>query len=140
MLRRFERIGLQIMNRTGGGGPFDSNPVAGVLGDPSKRALAAQILGQGYVTAHNLAQTNRAAIERIAEVLEQRLEIMGDELLELLDSVGLRMPEFDLGDEDAWPPVEFSAMGTGMRGGFMQGTSPQLPQAADSTPGQEEPA
>ncbi len=56
VLRRFERIGLQIMNRTGGGGPFDSNPVAGVLGDPSKRALAAQILGQGYVTAHNLAR------------------------------------------------------------------------------------
>ena len=45
VLRRFERIGLQIMSRSGGG-PFDPDPISGVLSDPSKRTVAAQILGQ----------------------------------------------------------------------------------------------
>ena len=131
VLRRFERIGLQIMSRSGGGGPFDSDPVGGALSDPSKRALAAQILGQGYVTAHNAARQNREAIGRIADALEVRLEIMGDELLELLDSVGLRIPEFDLADEDSWPPAEFSVT-SGMRN-EPQGSRPQLPQTATLT-------
>ena len=128
------------MNRSGGGGMFDSSPIAGVLSDPSKRALAAQILGQGYVTAHNLARQNREPIERIAERLEERLEIMGDELLELLDSVGLRMPEFDLADEDSWPPAEFSAS-TGRGGGPERRALP--PADAPITPtadGEEPPA
>ncbi len=116
VLRRFERIGLQIMSRSGGGSMFDSDPITGVLGDRSKRALAAQILGQGYVTAHNAVRANRSGIDRIADVLEQRLEIMGDELLALLESAELKLPEFDLGDEDAWPPIEFSAEGTGPSG------------------------
>ena len=34
---------------------------------------------------------------------------MGDELLDLLDSQGIRIPEIDFGDESAWPPLEFSA-------------------------------
>ena len=89
VLRRFERIGLQIMSRSGGG-PFDPDPISGVLSDPSKRTVAAQILGQAYVTAHNVAKTNRAGIDRIADVLEARLEIMGDELIELLDTSGPR--------------------------------------------------
>ena len=33
ILKRFEKIGLQIVNRTGGGGPFDANPIGAVLGD-----------------------------------------------------------------------------------------------------------
>jgi len=113
VLRRFEQIGLQIMNRSGGGGPFEADPVSGVLGDPSKRSLAAQILGQGYVTAHNVARQNRSGIDKIADALEQKLEIMGDELLELLESANLQTPEFDLADEDAWPPAEFAAARVG---------------------------
>ena len=85
-LDRFEKIGLQIMSRAGGGGPFDADPIAGVLGDPTKRTVAAQILGQAYVTAHNLAIANRAGIEMIADALEDKREIMGDELLRLLES------------------------------------------------------
>ena len=53
-LKRFEKIGTQIIARTGGGGPFGENPVASVLGDRDKRAIARQILGQAYVAAHNL--------------------------------------------------------------------------------------
>ena len=38
VLERFERIGLQIMSRTGNGGPMAPDPIASVLGDPAKRA------------------------------------------------------------------------------------------------------
>ena len=76
--RRFERIGLQIMSRRWRGRHDDSDPISGVMSDPSKRAIAAQILGQAYVTAHNVAKENRQGIDRIADALmEQRLEIIG---------------------------------------------------------------
>jgi hypothetical protein len=38
----------------------------------------------------------------------EKKEIFGDELLDLLDSVGLRIPELDYGDEDVWPPPFFA--------------------------------
>ena len=95
VLRRFEKIGLQIMNRTSGGGPFTENPIAGVLGDRDKRELAAQILGQAYVSAHNLVLHNKDAVEKIADELVARREVFGDELVEMLDSAQLTMPEID---------------------------------------------
>ena len=109
VLDRFEKIGLQIMARAGGGGPFEVDPIAGVLGDPAKRTVAAQILGQAYVTAHNLAITNRAGIEAIADALEDKREIMGDELLLLLNSAEIKIPELDFAGDAVWPPLEFSA-------------------------------
>jgi cell division protease FtsH len=108
VLQRFEKIGLQIMNRTGGG-PFTQDPVSGALSDPAKRALAAQMLGQAYVAAHNLVVHNRDAIGQIAGALTDKREIFGDELLELLDGAKLVIPKVDLSDESAWPPLEFSA-------------------------------
>jgi hypothetical protein len=103
ILKRFEAIGLQIMNRTSGGTPFDGNPIAGVLGDRDKRALAAQILGQAYVHAYNLVLENRDAVEKIADALVERREVFGDELVAILDGVGLRKPELDLSKEETWP-------------------------------------
>src|SRR5690242_1071549 len=50
--KRFELIGTQIMNRTGGDGPLGHDPLSGVLNDRDKRSSAAQLLGQAYVTAH----------------------------------------------------------------------------------------
>ena len=38
----------------------------------------------------------------------ERKEIFGDELLDLLNSVGIRIPELDYGDEAIWPPPFFS--------------------------------
>ena len=136
VLDRFERIGLQIMSRSGGGGPFDADPIAGVLGDPTKRTVAAQVIGQAYVTAHNLAVLNREAIERIADALEDKREIMGDALLDLLDSQGIRIPDIDYGDEAAWPPIEFSAA-VG-RGG--PGTAPPAPVPPAVTTSNGDPA
>jgi ATP-dependent Zn protease len=103
VLRRLEKIGYQIMNRTGGGGPFSENPIASVLGDPDKRPIVAQLLGQAYVAAHNLVVANRDAVEHIADVLQARRELFGDELLNLLEGSKLEIPNVDLSDESAWP-------------------------------------
>jgi hypothetical protein len=109
VLERFEGIGLQIMNRMGGGGgPMAPDPTSASLSDPSKRRVGSQIIGQAYVVAHNLAKENQEALGRIADVLMEKKEIFGDELLDLLDSVGLRIPELDYGDEAVWPPPFFA--------------------------------
>jgi ATP-dependent Zn protease len=105
VLKRFEGIGLQIMNRTSGGAPFEANPIAGVLGDRDKRALAAQVLGQAYVYAYNVVLHNKDAVSRIADTLVARREIFGDELIRMLDEARLTRPEIDLGREDAWPTM-----------------------------------
>jgi ATP-dependent Zn protease len=103
IMKRFEQIGLQIMQRAGAGGPFTQDPIAGVLGDPSKRALAAELLGQAYIAAHHVVAANREAVEHIADVLVERRELHGDEVLRLLDDSSLRMPDVDLLDEATWP-------------------------------------
>jgi ATP-dependent Zn protease len=105
LLKRFEQLGLQIMNRTTPGGPMSQDPIAGVLGDPHKRALAAQILGQAFVKAYNLMRLNREAVEHIADTLVARKELYGDELVELLEEANLQTPQIDLLDEDSWPKI-----------------------------------
>jgi hypothetical protein len=92
------------MNRSGGG-PFANDPLAGVLGDPDKRRAVAQLLGQAYLTAYNLVTHNREKVERIAEVLVERREMHGDEVVELLERAQLEQPDIDLLDEKAWPKV-----------------------------------
>jgi ATP-dependent Zn protease len=107
-LDRMESIGLQIMNRMGGGGGMNPDPVSGGLMDPAKRKVGAQILGQAYVVAHNLAAANQEPIEKIADAVIEKKELFGDQLLDLLDSVGIRIPEIDYGDESVWPSPFFS--------------------------------
>ncbi len=104
LMDRFERIGVEVMNRSGGG-PFANDPLAGVLGDPDKRRAVAQLLGQAYLTAYNLVMHNREKVERIAEVLVERREMHGDEVVELLERAQLEQPDIDLLDEKAWPKV-----------------------------------
>jgi hypothetical protein len=103
ILARFEKIGNEIMNRTGGGGPFGADPIASVLSDRSKRPIVAQLIGQAYVAAHNLVVANREAVSHIADVLQARRELFGDELLQLLDSAKIEIPTVDLSDESTWP-------------------------------------
>jgi ATP-dependent Zn protease len=105
VMTRFEAIGLQIMNRTSAGGPFSEDPISGVLRDGDKRRLAAQILGQAYVSAHNLVLHNKDAVERIADELVVRREVFGDELVEILDRANLQRHEIDYSREDAWPKM-----------------------------------
>jgi cell division protease FtsH len=105
ILERFEKIGLQIVNRTSGGGPFGENPIASVMGDHDKRRIVGQIVGQAYVAAYNLIGANRGAVEHIADVLNARRELFGDELLNLLDEAKLTIPEVDLSKESSWPTM-----------------------------------
>ena len=103
--RRLERIGNTIMNRASGGGPFDGDPLGAVLRDPDKRRGAAQILGQAYVTAYALMAANKEAIEKIADTLAERKELYGNEVTDLLNSVGLQRPDIDLHDNSTWATV-----------------------------------
>jgi ATP-dependent Zn protease len=103
--RRLERIGNRIMNRASGAGQFADNPLGAVLGDGGKRSGAAQLIGQAYVTAYALMAANRRAIEQIADTLVQRREMHGDEVVDLLDRVGLVRPVIDLRDDRTWPTV-----------------------------------
>jgi ATP-dependent Zn protease len=105
VLERLERIGGTIMSRARVVGPMNPDPVAGVLGDRDKRRAAAQLLGQAYVTAYALISSNRDAVERIADELVERKEVYGDEVIDMLNAVGLKRPDIDLMDDRTWPKV-----------------------------------
>jgi ATP-dependent Zn protease len=105
LLHRLEEIGVQIMRRAGSGGPFAEDPIGGTLSDRDKRKAVAALLGQAYVTAYVTVAANKQQVEKIAEELIQRREMHGDEVVELLESVGLARPSVDLLDEKTWPPV-----------------------------------
>jgi ATP-dependent Zn protease len=105
VMKRFEKIGLQIMNRTSGGGPMAENPIGSVLSDPEKRKNAARILGQAYMRAYHLMLHNKDAVERVADELIERKELFGDELVELLDRQVLEVPTVDYTDEQVWPRI-----------------------------------
>jgi cell division protease FtsH len=105
LMERFERIGLQIMNRASGGSAMDSDPMRAALGDPAKRRAAAQILGQAYLTAVCCIRVNREAVARVADALVERKELYGDEVVELLEAADPRAPAIDVLDEEIWPKV-----------------------------------
>lgn len=105
LMRRFERTGNQIMNRASMGSALHDDPVAAVLSDPTKRAMVAELLGQAYLAAYWFVRHNREATERVADVLQERREIFGDDVLGLLDSVHLSIPQIDPLDEANWPRI-----------------------------------
>ena len=102
-MKQFEGIGAQIMRLAGAGSPFNADPLSAVLGDHDKRAAVAQLLGQAYLSAYNVVAANREKVEHIAEVLTERREMHGDEVVALLDAAELTEPEIDLLDERSWP-------------------------------------
>src|SRR5213082_2180252 len=69
VVKRFEKLGLTLMNRTRGSADFHADPIASVLQDPFKRATAAQILGQAFLTAREFVAFNKDAVERIANAV-----------------------------------------------------------------------
>ena len=95
VLRRLEDIGSRLMNRTSDS--FES------LGDPRKRAYAAQFIGEAFVTAYNLILSNKEKVESIAKTILDEREIYGDDLMRLLDKQGFVRPEIDWTDEATWP-------------------------------------
>jgi ATP-dependent Zn protease len=105
IMDRFERIGLQIMNRARMESMMASDPMQAVLSDPSKRAAAAQILGQAYITAVCCMRHNREAVARVADTLVQHRELYGDEVVGLLEQAEPVAPAIDVTDESIWPKV-----------------------------------
>ncbi|MGZ8647855.1 MAG: AAA family ATPase [Solirubrobacteraceae bacterium] len=101
---RFERIGYQIMNRSGGG-VMDQNPFAATLSDGEKRPLVAALLGQCFVVAYQTVLQNREGTDYVASRLISAKELYGDEVTRLLDDARLAKPEIDLMDEAAWPAI-----------------------------------
>jgi cell division protease FtsH len=104
VMKRFERIGSQIMNRARGARE-QGDAIAAILGDPAKRTAAAQILGQAYITAVCLIRHNREQVLQIAETLVKRRELHGDEVVEVLDAADLQAPSIDVSDETIWPKL-----------------------------------
>ena len=92
VLKRLERIGSAIMNRAGGARIHGRGPDRIDPAQPDKKRAAAQIIGQAYVTAYALMASNREQVERIADTLVERKEMHGDEVVDLLNSVGLKRP------------------------------------------------
>jgi ATP-dependent Zn protease len=101
--KKYQKIGDQIMNRSGGG--MHGDPLGGVMGDPSKRAMVAQLLGQAYVAAHQLIEHNRDGVSKVADTLVERRELHGDEILNLLESVNLEVPAADPLEDESWPKL-----------------------------------
>jgi ATP-dependent Zn protease len=104
IMRRFEEIGIQIMNRASSG-DMAHNPIAAVLADRDKRRMVAEILGQAYMKAHHLVEHNKDKVEHIANVVIEKKEIYGDELVKLLNGANLQVPDVDLTDERTWPAL-----------------------------------
>jgi ATP-dependent Zn protease len=103
VMKRFEEIGTQLMNRTRGSADFGGDPIASVLQSHQKQALAAQILGQAFATASNFIIANKGSVEKIADAVIERQELYGDELVRLLDQQNLQRPEIDWTKEESWP-------------------------------------
>ncbi len=104
VMERFEKLGAQLMHRSGGG-MMDGNPFTATLGDPMKRKLAAGLLGQAFVIAYCTIKLNRDGVDRVATRLVSEGEMYGDDVVELLDGSDLRKPEIDVLDEDSWPRI-----------------------------------
>jgi ATP-dependent Zn protease len=98
VMRRFQKIGAQIANRTNA-----NSMEAAVLRDPEQKAMVEQLLGQAYLAAHHLMEANRPAVEHIADALVARKELYGDDVVRLLDAQRLTLPEVDLTKDEAWP-------------------------------------
>ena len=65
LMKRFEKLGTQIMHRSGGS-MMNDDGVSGVLADGGKRSLAAALIGQAFVIAYNTIRHNREGTDYVA--------------------------------------------------------------------------
>ena len=97
---RFRKIGNTIMNAS-----RTPDSILNVLSDRHAREEAAELIGQAYLAAYHLVLANKDGVEKVADVLVERREMHGDEVIELLDSIHLTIPEVDLTEEATWPRI-----------------------------------
>jgi ATP-dependent Zn protease len=101
--QRFQDIGNRLISSAGAIPSLQGSP-ATLQG--MKRVYAAEFMGEAFATAYNTVRLNKDGVERIAGELLERKEIMGDELLKLLDDQKMQVPEFiDWTKEESWPRV-----------------------------------
>jgi ATP-dependent Zn protease len=105
VMEQFEELGKRIMNRMSLGSMMAGDPIAAILADKEKSKTAAQLLGQAYVAAYATVLQNRPQVERIADVLVERKEMHGDEVVDLLERVGIKRPEIDYLAPETWPKI-----------------------------------
>jgi ATP-dependent Zn protease len=105
VMKRFEQVGLRLMNRTRGSADVHQDPIASVLMDPYKRAAAAILMGQAFVVAENFIRANKDKVEAVADAVVAKGEIYGDKLNELLDAQNFVKPEIDYSKEETWPQI-----------------------------------
>ncbi|MBV8561514.1 MAG: hypothetical protein JOZ56_00345, partial [Actinobacteria bacterium] len=103
IMKRFEEIGSQLMNRTRGSADAHADPIASIMRDNFKHRRVAQILGQAYVTAYNFIEENRQKVESVANTLVEKRELYGDDLVALLDAQHFTKPEIDWTKDSTWP-------------------------------------
>jgi cell division protease FtsH len=104
IMERYERIGARIISRSRGMSQ-SGDSIASILADQHKRRLAAQVIGQAYITAIAVIRHNRDKVAYIADVLVERKELYGDEVVELLQQCELEAPAIDPTDETIWPKL-----------------------------------
>ena len=101
---RYRKIGSQVMLRSGAGAMHDDQSRA-VFGDPDKRRLGTEFLGQSFMSAYHLIDHNKKQVEEIAEQVIARKELYGNELLRILDDAKLEIPTVDLTKDEVWPRI-----------------------------------
>jgi ATP-dependent Zn protease len=98
IMLRFEELGETLLSQAS-----LHDDLGRALGSPAKRRAAAQLLGQAYFTAEIFISQNRRRIERIADTLIERRELFGDDVVDLLDGVGLQPARLNFLEEREWP-------------------------------------
>jgi ATP-dependent Zn protease len=90
VLRRMEKLGKRLLS-------------VGNFGDvqlpPDKRRDEALLLGHAFLIAYATIIKNKDAVRKVAEALVEKKELFGNDVMELLKSVGLEKPA----DEIVWP-------------------------------------
>ena len=95
--KRLEDLGNRILNR--------AVNVNEALSDRAKRPLVARFIGEAFITAYAFVETNKDAVEKIADELIAKEEIYGNELVALLDDQHLVKPEIDWTKDETWPRI-----------------------------------
>ncbi|MDX1690537.1 MAG: AAA family ATPase [Acidimicrobiia bacterium] len=82
--------GSLISFRALDGGPFAGNLAAKVLGDDTARAAVDRILDEQKAFVHDVLARNRHLVETLRDALLDRNELVGRELVEILDGASER--------------------------------------------------
>ena len=103
--KRFQDVGSKLMNRSHTPNPFSGRSLGAVLEDERKRDEAAVFLGHAFMRAYWLILHNKAATERVADAVLEQKELYGDQVVDLLDSLNITIPDIDPTDESNWPRI-----------------------------------